>query len=864
MLFLGLIVAVIILAINNNKLSKQVDEYKNILRKHGLLKNETVAPVEEVPPKVQEQQEEVKEEVIETKVEEEKPIVKEKQKYSDKEIKNSSILITGSILVVLSALIFLTTTWDVTDDILKALMLFIMLGVFYGASVIAKKINLNQTYKAFHYITLAYIPISLLSLCVFELIGDYFSISCEGCTIYLGFCSLLVSAIYYLDARNKDSKFIGILSILFLLAGVTFFDIKLEVNFATYVFSIGLVAVIFTLLHKLQRFYINESINKIGYYIMTFGLIPMMFISSVLVYIFSDITVMYVVNAVILTYLVFYLCFASKHMNVFNVVCPLLIMFTFLNISGLVEQVSLRELIMLASFVVICFYEMKVFSHINNVTYYLLAGASFLLWLFTAVEGSIPSYMVLVVFLGITLLNYLNDKKTYKLYYVSVFSYLTLASILNYYDLSTLFFGYIVLIAIAVSMSYKCEPFRNVGYIFMFMFTFAFDYDNILASLLLGLFTLLTFIYSINKKDLFNRIVSYIYFNVTALYILLFIEMASTGDYFLVVPVCGIFIYMFELLLREDNVTINKVLLYVDYGLSAFILICLNNKILHLLLIILHTLLFCYHCYINKENKKYVYVPFFVAIPFIYYGEMFIYNGFNYMNLVSLASILGLLYMMYKMKEDKYTVFYFVYVFLHACAFEDNKYLLLLLVALCGLINFFEREGKTKDAYKALLYGCGLTLTQFLASDWGFDHIAIFVYGLYMVFVMLITRNILKKYMKDYKVIEYIGLVFVNLLAIFNFYSELDGLIFIIYLVFWVIISYVKKWGPAFLISLIFIIVNFIRLTKEFWLSLPWWLYILIIGSVLIIFAVINELKDKNKTKNDVKLIKKLKDTLDL
>ena len=193
-------------------------------------------------------------------------------------------------------------------------------------------------------------------------------------------------------------------------------------------------------------------------------------------YLFSDITVMYVVNAVILTYLVFYLCFASKHMNVFNVVCPLLIMFTFLNISGLVEQVSLRELIMLASFVVICFYEMKVFSHINNVTYYLLAGASFLLWLFTAVEGSIPSYMVLVVFLGITLLNYLNDKKTYKLYYVSVFSYLTLASILNYYDLSTLFFGYVVLIAIAVSMSYKCEPFRNVGYIFMFMFTFAFDF----------------------------------------------------------------------------------------------------------------------------------------------------------------------------------------------------------------------------------------------------------------------------------------------------------------------------------------------------------------------------------------------------
>ena len=120
-------------------------------------------------------------------------------------------------------------------------MLFVMLGVFYGASAIAKKIKLEQTYKAFHYITLAYIPITLISLCVFDLIGDYFSWGCEGDAFYLGVCSFLVTAIYYFDAKKKDSKLIGIFSILFLMLGVILMNIHFDVKFETVIFSISLL-----------------------------------------------------------------------------------------------------------------------------------------------------------------------------------------------------------------------------------------------------------------------------------------------------------------------------------------------------------------------------------------------------------------------------------------------------------------------------------------------------------------------------------------------------------------------------------------------------------------------------------------------
>ena len=71
------------------------------------------------------------------------------------------------------------------------------------------------------------------------------------------------------------------------------------------------------------------------------------------------------------------------------------------------------------------------------------------------------------------------------------------------------------------------------------------------------------------------------------------------------------------------------------------------------------------------------------------------------------------------------------------------------------------------------------------------------------------------------------------------------------------IIGYKKKIASAFFTCLIFIIINVFLLTREFWFSLPWWLYLLVIGFVLIIFATNNELQKDMKEKKIVKLWKK-------
>ena len=193
LIVLGMIVAIIILSVNNHSLKEELEKLKqqivrnvNFCPKCGadyrnynvFIKFCTKCGFNFLnPPPVQIQPEITN---ITTKTQE-KTNSTEKQKYTDKEIKNSWILTIGSILVVLSAIVFLASTWDFTHNVVKTAVISLMLVIFFGISNIAdKKLNLKQTSKTFYYIALIYIPIVLLSIYLFSLFGDCFSFYGEG------------------------------------------------------------------------------------------------------------------------------------------------------------------------------------------------------------------------------------------------------------------------------------------------------------------------------------------------------------------------------------------------------------------------------------------------------------------------------------------------------------------------------------------------------------------------------------------------------------------------------------------------------------------------------------------------------------
>ena len=111
---------------------------------------------------------------------------KEEIEKAKRESKNVGILVTGAIFIILAAIVFLASTWNILSDIVKTVVIFLLIGVFWGASSIAKnKFKLPKASKAFFYLAMAYIPIALISCSVFGLFGEYLSINGEGRFVYL-------------------------------------------------------------------------------------------------------------------------------------------------------------------------------------------------------------------------------------------------------------------------------------------------------------------------------------------------------------------------------------------------------------------------------------------------------------------------------------------------------------------------------------------------------------------------------------------------------------------------------------------------------------------------------------------------------
>ena len=124
-------------------------------------------------------------------------------------------------------------------------------------------------------------------------------------------------------------------------------------------------------------------------------------------------------------------------------------------------------------------------------------------------------------------------------------------------------------------------------------------------------------------------------------------------------------------------------------------------------------------------------------------------------------------------------------------------------------------------------------------------------------------RNILRKYVGSIDNIEYIVYSIIYLTALSSYVSEIDGIVFVLFVVLLVMYSYIKKYGSVFIVSILAILVNAILLTREFWLSIPWWIYLLFVGALLIGFAIKNESDDKKEKINVGNVIKNIKDKIE-
>ena len=119
-----------------------------------------------------------------------------KPKKSKEETKNNFILMTGAFLIVLAAIVFLTSMWDTIGDIFKVGILTLLVGVFFGISKVAKGVfKLPNTSNTFFYIAMAYIPVLALAIYLINISSGYIQTSQQQNIFWLIAC-LIMGTIY--------------------------------------------------------------------------------------------------------------------------------------------------------------------------------------------------------------------------------------------------------------------------------------------------------------------------------------------------------------------------------------------------------------------------------------------------------------------------------------------------------------------------------------------------------------------------------------------------------------------------------------------------------------------------------------------
>ena len=775
-----------------------------------------------------------------------KPVVK-KEVLSDKEIKNNTILITGSILIVISALVFLTSSWGIITNSLKCLVVFALFGMFVLLSNVANnKLNLPKTARAFKYISLALFPIALVSLSVFNILGSTLAVDGPFIKMYLGIVSIISSLLYTYMANKEKDKVSYFASIVFATLGIGLAISQFSKSFVVVLFGLYLYSYFLALLYDKEINFFDPKLARITgkiYGIILIVISAGLLLELLLIPTLYNSNVYY--NMVLTLFSMISINIYTKKESIINLSLNslgVIILFTLLREALPIAMLTVTsQLIMLISIIIINTYNYLRDQKINPIIY----GLSSFVLLTLFIESGVSTHNVLdfsiitLLELLVTIFTYVINYKETKFYgYFIPYILEALMIIATFeYDLSP---NYLVILSsllllvpfIKVDMLKTLNPVIPATIVNTFTVITLTGEESI--AVIIALLIQVGAYYMLSLKDNSKyRMLMYIFINILMLNLTNIINY-DLNPYALSI---GFIINIIIDLLHKDR---NFGIIMANYIISSFALLDESNLI-SLIISVCSTLAMV--AYIYDTKKKYYFIPLLGLWLTLLTNDSLNGAGFNYTIIPVAIIALGLpLLSLYDKKIEKLFLVSYLYTITLA-AIGANSYLVLIIASTISIIYILTANEKT--VFKIALLLSTLLLYYNIMDDLGIN-LTVFNAGILLVYTLLITRYIFKMPKSTAKALEYLGFGIVSFMAISMYTSELDGMLFVGLLVLFTFISYINKYGPIFLTSIIFIIINLILLTIEFWLAIPWWIYILGVGVILLLFGINNEAKEKN------------------
>ena len=796
------------------------------------------------------------------------------------EQKNITILITGAICIILAAIIFLSSAWTSIPDILKTVVIVLLTFVFLGASKLAKdKFNLPKTSETFFYIAMAYIPISLLSISVFGLFGDYLSIYGDGNYLYLAFSCGLVAAIYYLIYKKFDNKFMLYGSIL----SQVFTIVCTNLIFGTEITTISITLLLYNILLIL----LTPNCDLLKY---IYAIIP---VAATLFTIGSYGKNGYQLSLILALNAVNFIMLLNRHQNklyayLFHIMDIYFSICLFSTIFDLDNQAVLIKFCLI-SYLIVNYIVISILCRKNKLIIDSLNITNIIfLELFTLFVFFEESILIQVVYSStltlLLMINYFNpankDNHSKKLLFsiLAAISYFTTVFMIfdgtKFHSFWILAVGFITLLC-TILIKKRDDLLFNVLLIASHIFlglNYAiimdeFRVDNKFILLLSSILMFIGYIYSylITKYKAFKYLT---YISITPIISsTLNLITQELYPHYIGVTVSVMLAMLVESLDERIEDKYSDIFFAIVQGFSYVLFISdpsiyQDSPFLIIYLLAYTLLIGIYNKFVDK-NSLYNLVPLIGITPILFDNNCSkIFVTITQLFMLILTTAISI-----PSKElSVYRGASLVYLLLFSTLINNN-YLVATLIILWALLQLLTIKSKElKDLLKVIIYISFFYIYSTAIYDMKLDETIILPMLGYLIFAIILFKNIIHKYVdkETISIIEYIAYGLIYLVTISNISSVVIGLVFIGVLLITLILSYLLRYGTLFITTIAALLISIFALTKEFWFAIPWWIYLLGIGTILITFAIRNEASNKKAKKtNPLDIINKIKDSID-
>lgn len=857
-LIIPLIILLIVFAVRINTLSNELIKLKeeNDMLHHNIYNMATKLNEKSKRKEKLEEKKIVKNEIKEEKIEEK--VVVQKQEIN----KNNLILVTGSIFIILASLLFLTSTWNVLPNIIKTIILFLLIFIFLGTSYFAsEKLKVEKTARTFFYIAMIYIPICLYSVGYLGLLGNYFAKGSIGFSLYLAVAFSLTSGIYIISSKKEKNLLYA--NYIFQVLAISCFGVFLNQGYET----IYLLLTFYNLAILIKNIYCKKSKYSYMTELVLEIVLSIILILNTTGHIFlvqmpNEFPVP-IVNILSLLILLGITIYKGKENNYLRALSNIvLIVLTAGIITKLNLPQTLKEIIILLTLIVIDI-KIEFSQHKNKQLDWIVLIISLISLFLVSVSNT---KMIPILITGTTIImniyHYIKTKNTISaalniwlipLLYILIIDILNLA----YQDFIFLLTA-TQLLKVVLDKNIKDKNTKKVIEInnniillpnlFFFILIEIFNNGNTLF--LIPLLVIITS-YLNYKNEQKSYYLAITYIAVASLLTSINNIILLTKEAYLSLVIV-VLIMIIHKLVTKQKITEEKVFITI-YLLTLLCLSTITSDISKLVALITIILTLQYNDkYLHNKTVEYFSYIFLALGLFVTDTNILGIQINPILNLILIITWLVKSYLNTKVSITDYiTILYIILGFFEYTWIRD------LLIIIWYIANGSRRK-ENPNISRSILYITSLDIYNNILYELKLLDIVVLQMLGYISLLFLATRTIVKPQNSNLESkLEWVISSILYVIAIGMYKDELDGILFVTLLILIMIIGYKKKIGSAFFTSLIFIIINAFLLTRTFWFSLPWWLYLLVIGFILIIFATNNELQKDMKEKKLIKLWKK-------